>query len=420
MHTIIVGAQYGDEGKGKITDYLDGEHDLVVRFAGGNNAGHTVIVNGKKYAFHNLPSGLSRRIPSAIGAGCVIDPPTIIRELGQFPGEKIPLKIDYRAHIILPHHVVQDTGQEKNAGNNKIGTTGRGIGPCYSDRSLRIGVRFGDFIHEKIFRQKLEEFHENKVMANPSVDEHEALDTGSIFHEYKTYAAQLAQYAGDVSILAHEAQQEGKNILFEGAQGTFLDKDFGTYPYVTSSNTLAANAFIGTGIGPLANCRIIGVTKAYSTRVGSGPFLTELNDATGEKIRHVGKEFGTTTGRPRRCGWLDLPLLRTAIRLNGITELTITKLDVLNGIAPIRVCTEYEYMGQTLHDAPTTINELNACTPVYREFPSFEVDVNAKTFAQLPENVQGFLKFIEKETRIPITIISVGPEREQTIVRKKE
>lgn len=420
MHTIIVGAQYGDEGKGKITDFLDGEHDLVVRFAGGNNAGHTVIVDGKRYAFHNLPSGLSRRIPSAIGAGCVIDPPTIVKELGQFPGETIPLKIDYRAHIILPHHVVQDVGQEKNSGSNKIGTTGRGIGPCYSDRSLRIGVRFGDFINEKVFRQKLEEFHENKVMSNPALDEHEALDTGSIFHEYKTYAAQLAQYAGDVSVLAHDAQQEGKSILFEGAQGTFLDKDFGTYPYVTSSNTLAANAFIGTGIGPLPNCRIIGVTKAYSTRVGSGPFLTELNDDTGEKIRQVGKEFGTTTGRPRRCGWLDLPLLRTAIRLNGITELTITKLDVLNDITPVRVCTAYEYMGQTLHEAPTTVSELNACTPNYRDFPSFKLDSNAQTFSQLPENAQGLLKFIERETRTPITIISVGPERNQTIVRKKE
>jgi len=349
-----------------------------------------------------------------------LTPPTIVKELGQFPGEKVPLKIDYRAHIILPHHVVQDVGQEKNSGNHKIGTTGRGIGPCYSDRSLRIGIRFGDFIQENVFKQKLDEFHEAKLMSNPALENHEALDTQAIFHQYKTYAVQLAQYAGDVSVLAHEAQREGKTILFEGAQGTFLDKDFGTYPYVTSSNTLAANAFIGTGIGPLPNCRIIGVTKAYSTRVGSGPFLTELNDETGEKIRHVGKEFGTTTGRPRRCGWLDLPLLRTAIRLNGITELTITKLDVLNGISPIRACIAYEYMGQNLHEAPTTVSELNACTPIYREFPSFEVDSNAKTFSQLPENAQGFLKFIEKETRTPIAIISVGPEREQTIVRKKE
>lgn len=419
MHTIIVGAQYGDEGKGKITDFLDGEHDLVVRFAGGNNAGHTVIVDGKRYAFHNLPSGLSRRIPSAIGAGCVIDPPTIVKELGQFPGETIPLKIDYRAHIILPHHVVQDVGQEKNSGSNKIGTTGRGIGPCYADRSLRIGIRFGDFIRENVFKQKLEEFHEAKIMTNPAMENHETLDTSAIFHEYKAYAAQLAQYAGDVSVLAHEAQRAGKRILFEGAQGTFLDKDFGTYPYVTSSNTLAANAFIGTGIGPLPNCRIIGVAKAYSTRVGSGPFLTELNDDTGEKIRQVGKEFGTTTGRPRRCGWLDLPLLRTAVRLNGITELTITKLDVLNDIAPVRVCTAYEYMGQTLHEAPTTLNELNACTPHYRDFPSFKIDSNTKTFSQLPENAQGFLKFIARETRTPITIISVGPERNQTIVPAK-
>ncbi len=415
---IVVGAQFGDEGKGKVTDLLAEKSDWVVRYGGGNNAGHTVVVNSHTYKFHLLPSGLARNKKSCIGAGCVIDPKVLVQELEQFGG-KVPLHIDPRAQMILPYHILQDAAGEKKAGEKKIGTTGRGIGPCYSDRCLRIGIRFGDFVNPIVFKQRLQTLYENKKDSLESSHGNENVPLPEkIVAEYTEFAEKLKPYLSDVSLVVSNALQSKEKVLFEGAQGTFLDNDFGTYPFVTSSHPLAAGAFVGTGIGPISNCRIVGVSKAYVTRVGSGPFPTELNNETGEKIRQKGQEFGTTTGRPRRCGWLDLVQLRTAKRLNGLTELALTKLDILSRLEEVKVCTQYELNNQKINDVPFDSNEWENCKPVYKTFKGFEVDSKTKKLERLSKGSQEYVKFIEKELRIPVSIVSVGADREQTIVRR--
>lgn len=417
--SIIVGLQFGDEGKGKMVDVLSETNDWVVRFSGGNNAGHTVVVNDKTYKFHLLPSGMARNKKSAIAAGCIVDPKVLLEELKQFSANAPPLHIDPRSHVILPYHVLQDQGNEQAAGNQKIGTTGRGIGPCYSDRALRIGIRFGDFIQPQKFKQKLIEMYNHK---KPLLD-HFAKGMvplpESIFEEYQGYAKQLSPFVSDVSLEIFNALQNHQTILFEGAQGTFLDTDFGTYPFVTSSHPLAANAFIGTGIGPVSNCRIIGITKAYLTRVGNGPFPTELDDKTGELLRQKGQEFGTTTGRARRCGWLDLPQLRTAVRLNGITEIAVMKMDVLHGFDEVKVCTHYELNGKKLFESPIELDDWTKCKPVYESFQNFECDSTVSSFEALPKQTLAFVRLIETSTKTPVSVVSIGPERTQTLTKNQ-
>lgn len=420
LTTIIVGTQFGDEGKGKITDFLSEQSDWVVRYAGGNNAGHTVIVGDTTYKFHCLPSGLARNKKSCIGAGCVIDPKVLVHEISQFNGNtgKLPLFIDPRAQVILPYHVLQDLAGEQKAGEKKIGTTGRGIGPCYSDRALRIGIRFGDFVSPEQFKKKLEVLYAHKKpLLEQSYDQSDVPTPEAIFEELLPFAKQLAPFMSDVSQQIDSALQSNQKVLFEGAQGTFLDNDFGTYPFVTSSHPLAAHAFVGTGVGPVSNSRIIGVGKAYVTRVGSGPFPTELKDDLGERIRQTGKEFGTTTGRPRRCGWLDFPQLRTAKRLNGLTELALMKLDVLSGLDEVLVCTHYELDGKKLSDVPIDLEEFEAAKPVYQFFNRFEIDSKTKSFEKLAKPAQEFVRLIEHELAIPVSMISIGPERSETIIR---
>lgn len=418
MSVIIVGAQFGDEGKGKITDFLAEQSDYVVRYAGGNNAGHTVVVKEKVFKFHLLPSGLARNKKSCIAAGCVVDPKVLVQELLQFNGHAVPLQIDPRSQMILPYHVLQDLAGEQKAGKEKIGTTGRGIGPCYSDRALRVGIRFGDFVQPAVFKEKLQKLFEQKKPILESAFGTDGIPTPEqIFSEYAPFAEHLKKFEADVSQTIYDALQNRERVLFEGAQGTFLDNDFGTYPFVTSSHPLAASAFVGTGIGPISQARIIGVAKAYVTRVGSGPFPTELTGEMGEQIRQRGKEFGTTTGRPRRCGWLDLPQLRTAKRLNGLTELALMKMDVLEELDEVKVCTHYERDGQKVSEVPVRSENWQYCTPAYHSFKKFEVNSQAKSLEDLSAPCREYVLFVEKQLGIPISMVSVGAERDQTIIR---
>ena len=419
---VIVGTQWGDEGKGKIVDLLSEFADIVVRFQGGNNAGHTIVVNGEQFISHLVPSGILQRKTCLIGNGVVVDPEVLVQELDNLKKRGIDvgsdtLKISEKAHIIMPYHKQIDLAREKKKGDKKIGTTGRGIGPCYEDKACRRGIRFVDLIDFEGFTEKIRTVMEEKNFYLKHYHSSETLDPESIIDQYKGYAKRLAPHVVNISVVMNQAIKANKQILFEGAQGTHLDIDHGTYPYVTSSNTISGNACCGSGIGPKEITGVIGIVKAYTTRVGEGPFPTELFDEIGDAIQVKGAEFGATTGRKRRCGWLDSVLLRNSARLNGLTGLAITKLDVLDGLESLKICNAYENNGEIIHDFPASIKILKACKPVLETLPGWSEDISGvRKIDDLPQNAKNYLKRIEELTETPINIISVGPGRDQTII----
>ena len=418
---VIVGAQWGDEGKGKVTDLLAERADLVVRFQGGNNAGHTIVRDGEVFKLHLIPSGiLHPGTACAIGNGVVIDPKILIGEIEGLKRQGIStgnLKISANAHLIMPYHVFLDTAGEQKLGSLSIGTTRRGIGPCYADKSSRLGIRVQDLLDEKILRKKIMAAMEPKRQLLRPHAKDPALDLHAMTEEYVTYGHRLEPYIADTAHMCWVALDAGKSVLFEGAQGAMLDLDHGTYPFVTSSNPIAGSACIGAGVGPGDIDEVWGITKAYSTRVGSGPFPTELDDATGDRLREAGGEVGTTTGRPRRCGWLDLVALKYAVRLNGMTGLAITKLDVLSGINPLRVCVRYRGAeGAQFEEFPYHQSVLHHAAAEYEELPGFEEDITgARSEDDLPEAAREYLRYIADFVGVPVALIGVGPGREQVI-----
>lgn len=417
--TVVIGAQFGDEGKGKIVDLLAGKADFVVRFNGGNNAGHTVVVKGEKFKFHLMPSGAIQGKKCCIAAGVALDPAVLLEEMRELEGKcRYSLLIDPRTQIIMPWHRMLDATAEEAKGKQKIGTTGRGVGPCYADRADRTGIRFCELVDGKRLQERLDAVFPVKEKTLHAVYNSEMqLSKDEIFAEYSAFGQKLRQHLADVSVAVTEALKQKKTVLFEGAQATFLDIDFGTYPFVTSSHPIAGAIFTGVGLALQPIQRVIGITKAYTTRVGSGPFVTELLDALGDKIREVGAEFGTTTGRPRRVGWLDLVSLKTAQRLNGFTEIALTKLDVLSGLQEINVCIAYECNGKKLVECPADLKAIEKCTPVFKKFNGFSIKGTEKKFQQLPLAARQYVQFIEKELGVPVKIVSVGPGREETIFR---
>jgi adenylosuccinate synthase len=423
-NVVVVGTQWGDEGKGKIVDLLAEFADIVVRFQGGNNAGHTMVIGDEQFICHLIPSGILQEKLCVIGNGVVVDPAVLIEEIDQLRNRGVDvgpnkLIISERAHVIMPYHKQVDHGREKLKGDQKIGTTGRGIGPAYEDKATRRGIRFVDLLDTENFVEKVKILVDEKNFYLKSYLSVETVDASSMIEQYKAYAERLAPYVDDVSIVINKAVKEGRQILFEGAQGTHLDIDHGTYPFVTSSNTVAGNACCGAGVGPGVITDVIGIVKAYTTRVGKGPFPAELFDEIGDRIQEKGAEFGATTGRKRRCGWLDAAILRNAVRLNGLTGIAVTKLDVLRGLETLKICTGYNYKGEILNDFPASLKILAACKPVYETLPGWAEDISgAKEMKDLPVNVKNYLNRIEELTETPIHIVSVGAERKQTIVKK--
>ena len=421
---VIVGTQWGDEGKGKIVDLLAEFADLVVRFQGGNNAGHTMVVAGEQFISHLVPSGILQKKTCIIGNGVVVDPAVLVGELDNLSDRGVDvgpgmLKISEKAHVIMPYHQRIDHAREKMKGDKKIGTTGRGIGPCYEDKASRRGIRFAELIDPEVFTEMVTSVLKEKNFYLEQFFATEALDPQSMIDQYQGYAKRLAPHVANISVFIYNAIKQGKQVLFEGAQGTHLDIDHGTYPFVTSSNTVAGNACCGAGIGPKEITDVIGIVKAYTTRVGRGPFPTELFDEIGDKLQKKGAEFGATTGRRRRCGWLDIVLLRNSIRLNSLTGLVITKLDVLDGLPFLEICTGYEYEDQIITDFPANLKVLDACKPVYETLPGWTEDITQiRRFEDLPNNAKAYLTRIEELAETPIQIISVGPGREETIVLK--
>ena len=420
---VLIGAQWGDEGKGKVTDFLAREAQLVVRYQGGNNAGHTVVVGSDEYKLHLIPSGILYPDKTCvIGSGVVIDPEVLIAELKSLEDRGVStanLKISQRAHIIFPYHRRLDQVEEERKGDKKIGTTNRGIGPAYMDKSARCGIRMVDLIDEEEFKTVLKVNLEVKNHLLAAVYGSPEFEFDAVYGEYHRYAGTLAQYVDDISVIINQAVNEGKNVLFEGAQGTLLDLDHGTYPFVTSSHPTAGAACLGAGIGPTKIDRVIGVAKAYTTRVGEGPFPTELVDELGECIRAQGCEFGTTTGRPRRCGWYDGVVGRYSVRINGLDFLAITKLDVLTGLQKIKICTGYRYRNDIMREFPASLKVLSECAPVYEEFPGWQEDITgARALADLPANARTYLERIEAVSGAPVALVGVGCKRDQTIVVK--
>ena len=419
---VVIGTQWGDEGKGKIVDLLAEYADCVVRFQGGNNAGHTMVVNGKQFISHLIPSGILQGKTCFIGNGMVVDPEVLIEEidyLRQCGIEVSPeqLKISDKAHLIMPYHKSVDLAREKFKGDKKIGTTGRGIGPSYEDKATRRGIRFSELLDEPVFKERVADILPEKNFYLENYLSAEALDAETIISRYKGYADRLAPYVANISSEIDKGIKSGCKVLFEGAQGTHLDIDHGTYPYVTSSNTVSGNACCGAGVGPRQISGVVGIVKAYTTRVGEGPFPTELTDEIGNRIQQTGAEFGATTGRKRRCGWLDMVMLRNSVRLNGLTGLTITKLDVLGGLDEIRICTAYDYNGTVVDDFPTNLKVLAACKPIYETVSGWAEDISTlRRYADLPSNVKGYLQRVETLAETPIQIISVGPQRNETII----
>ena len=424
-NVIVVGTQWGDEGKGKVVDLLSESADYIVRFQGGNNAGHTLVVEDKKFILHLIPSGILHSDKTCcIGNGVVLDPGVLLGEIENLSKHQVPvspenLVISGQAHVIMTYHQAVDNARELRKGKSKIGTTGRGIGPCYEDKASRAGIRFHELINPKMFTEKLKANLEEKNFYLEKFLGAKPLDYNQIADQYLAYGEQLRPYAGNVSELLERARRQGKNILFEGAQGTHLDIDHGTYPFVTSSNVVAGGACSGAGIGPTRIDTVIGICKAYTTRVGGGPFPTELEDEVGQHLQKVGVEFGSTTGRPRRCGWLDMVVLKNAARLNGLTSLAITKLDVLSGLEQIRIATSYVHGTSSMENFPNECFTLESCKPSYMDFDGWSEDITtARKFSDLPAKTQSYLRAIEELAEIPLSIVSVGPGREQTIVLK--
>ncbi len=417
--TVVVGSQWGDEGKGKIVDLLSERFDIVVRYQGGANAGHTVQIGDKQYILHLIPSGILREnVICVIGNGVVIDPKALLEEIEFLESNGISIKgrlyISHNAHLIMPYHKLLDSISE--LGEQKIGTTGRGIGPCYIDKYARKGIKIVDLLDKSVLEEKIKFNLEEKNNLLKKVYNHQELDVNQIIKEYLEFDKLIDQYITDVPTFLNNAIIEGKSILLEGAQGTLLDVDFGTYPYVTSSNPTSGGACTGTGLAPTKITSIIGIVKAYTTRVGLGPFPTELAGEEGEKLRDAGLEFGATTGRPRRCGWFDAFLLNYSRIINGIERAAITKLDVLSYLDEIKVCVGYEINGKKLKTFPTDVNQLMKVKPIYETLPGWKKDIsNARYFDELPSEAKSYLSFISEQSGFEISIISVGPSRQQTI-----
>ncbi|MCX6402435.1 MAG: adenylosuccinate synthase [Actinobacteria bacterium] len=417
---VLLGAQWGDEGKGKATDLLGSRVDYVVRYQGGNNAGHTVVIGDKKFALHLLPSGiLSPEVVPVIGNGVVIDLAVLFHEIDGLEAQGIntsKLVISANAHVITPYHVTLDKVTERFLGKSKIGTTGRGIGPTYSDKVARVGIRIQDLFDEKILKDKVEGALINKNQVLVKVYNRRAVQAETIVEELLSFADRLRPYVQDTTLLLNNALDEGKVVLLEGGQGTLLDVDHGTYPFVTSSNPTAGGACTGSGIGPTKISRTIGILKAYTTRVGSGPFPTELLDHDGEELRRIGGEVGVTTGRPRRCGWFDGPIARYATRVNGLTDFFLTKLDVLSDWAEIPVCVAYEIDGKRVEELPASQSDFHHAKPIYENLPGWKTDISGcRTFEELPKNAQDYVRFLEKISGARISAIGVGQDRNATI-----
>jgi len=421
---VIVGMQWGDEGKGKTVDYLTERADVVVRYAGGNNAGHTVVVNGKKTVLHLIPCGiLHPKTTCVIGNGTVVDPDVLLVELSRLNEAGCDvngrLHISEAAHVIMPYHRVLDAAQDRNRGKNKVGTTGRGIGPVYADKAARTGIRFGDLLERDAFEDKLRFAldYQNSVLTK--VYGEEPLDYATILDEYLGFADKLRGFASDTVELLHDALRENKRVIYEGAQGALLDLDHGTFPYVTSSTTMSGGVFAGAGVGPGQVQGVVGILKAYMTRVGEGPMPSELKDDTGERLRKVGDEFGATTGRPRRCGWLDVVPLKRVIGLCGITHIVMTKIDVLTGFDPIRVCTAYELDGKRIERFPSRTAQLERVKPLYEELPGWKEDIGGcRTWDDLPQATRDYIGRIEGMLGASVSVVSLGPDRDQTLVRR--
>lgn len=419
---IVLGAQWGDEGKGKMTDYLAEGADVVVRFQGGNNAGHTVVVGDKEYKLHLIPSGiLYGNKLNVIGNGVVVDPEALFKEIDylQELGEEITpsrLLISDRAQVIMPYHRILDRLKEEARGKNDIGTTKKGIGPCYTDKVERCGIRICDLIKPEVLKEKLTAYLPDKNDLIVKIYGEEPLDLEEIYNTYKTYGERIKPYVADTSVKVFESIKANKNVLFEGAQGTLLDIDYGSYPYVTSSNTTAGGVCNGIGIGPTMIDSVVGIVKGYTTRVGKGPFPTELNDEVGDWIREKGFEYGVTTGRSRRCGWLDLVILKSAARVSGLTSFGVTKIDTLAGLEKIKVCVGYKLNGEIIDYFPASLEDLAKCEPVYEEFDGWDESIkDVRTYEDLPENAKIYLRKIEEFTGVKIAIVSVGPKRDQTM-----
>jgi adenylosuccinate synthase len=417
---VLVGAQWGDEGKGKATDLLGSRVDYCVRYQGGNNAGHTVVIGDKKFALHLLPSGiLTPEVTPVIGNGVVIDVGVLFEEIDGLEAQGIDtsnLLISANAHLITPYHVTLDKVTERFLGNSKIGTTGRGIGPSYADKTSRLGIRVQDLFDEKILRAKIEGSLLSKNQVLVKVFNRRAVTVDEVVENLMQHAERLQPYVADTSLLLNRALDENKVVLLEGGQGTLLDVDHGTYPFVTSSNPTAGGACAGSGIGPTKITGVVGILKAYTTRVGSGPFPTELLDEDGEKLRTIGGERGVTTGRPRRCGWFDAPIARYATRINGLTDIFLTKLDVLTGWEKIPVCVAYEIDGKRSEELPMTQTEFHHAKPIYEMLPGWSEDISgAKTMEDLPANARSYIKFLEDVSGTPISAVGVGQDRNATI-----
>ncbi|UZD74131.1 adenylosuccinate synthase [Bacillus siamensis] len=418
---VVVGTQWGDEGKGKITDFLSENAEVIARYQGGNNAGHTIKFDGVTYKLHLIPSGIFYKEKACvIGNGMVVDPKALVTELAYLHERNVStdnLRISNRAHVILPYHLKLDEVEEERKGANKIGTTKKGIGPAYMDKAARIGIRIADLLDRDVFAEKLERNLEEKNRLLEKMYETDGFKIEDILDEYYEYGQQIKKYVCDTSVVLNDALDEGRRVLFEGAQGVMLDIDQGTYPFVTSSNPVAGGVTIGSGVGPTKIQHVVGVSKAYTTRVGDGPFPTELKDEIGDQIREVGREYGTTTGRPRRVGWFDSVVVRHARRVSGITDLSLNSIDVLTGIETLKICVAYRYKGEVIEEFPASLKALAECVPVYEEMPGWTEDITgAKTLSDLPENARHYLERVSQLTGIPLSIFSVGPDRSQTNV----
>lgn len=416
---VVVGTQWGDEGKGKITDFLAEQADVIARFSGGNNAGHTIQFGGETYKLHLVPSGIFYKYKLAvIGNGVVVDPVALLKELDGLNERGVStsnLRISNRAQVILPYHLAQDEYEERRRGDNKIGTTKKGIGPAYVDKAQRIGIRMADLLEKETFERRLKENIEVKNAYFKGMFNETCPRFDEIFDEYYAAGQRLKEFVTDTSKILDDAFVAEEKVLFEGAQGVMLDIDHGTYPFVTSSNPVAGNVTVGTGVGPTFVSKVIGVCKAYTSRVGDGPFPTELFDENGHHIREVGREYGTTTGRPRRVGWFDSVVLRHSRRVSGITDLSINSIDVLTGLDTVKICTAYELDGEEITEYPANLDQLRRCKPIFEELPGWEEDITGcRTLEELPDNARKYLERISELCNVRISIFSVGPDRDQT------
>jgi adenylosuccinate synthase len=425
-NVVVVGLQWGDEGKGKIVDFLSEKADMVARFQGGHNAGHTVVINNEKFILHLIPSGILYKGKTClIGNGVVVDPGALIEEINDLKKRGVRIKgnlfLSKSAHLIMPYHVALDRENEKFRGAKSIGTTGRGIGPSYCDKVGRLGIRVADLLQPGIFREKLKAnlLHVNFLLKN--LYKARPFKVDKIYDEYMKYAASLSEYIADTDIIVNKTIADKGNVLFEGAQGALLDIDHGTYPFVTSSNSVAGGACTGLGVGPTKISKVLGVVKAYTTRVGSGPFPTEIKDDLGERIRERGGEYGATTGRPRRCGWLDMVVLRHSARINGVTGIVITKLDILDGLETIKICTSYRYNGKVYKEFPKEINIFEGCKPVYEEVDGWSESTSGITnLNKLPKSAKAYVKMIEKLLGVKVHMISTGQRRDELILIREQ